>query len=102
MITSSGFKYVERTDFVPELDDESAATPKPKRARPRKPRRKHDKKYIAAARELRDRYLEEVNAPGTPGGLALLPPAAQGKYDVSRTLDAAPRVLKEAALLDAA
>jgi hypothetical protein len=35
----------------------------------------------AAARELRDRYLEQMNA-----GL-LLPPAAQGKYDVSRALE---------------
>jgi hypothetical protein len=36
-----------------------------------------------AARELRDRYIEQINA-----GL-LLPPSACGKYDVSRQLKAA-------------
>ncbi len=53
-----------------------------------KPRRKNDPKLIAAARELRDRYMEQINA-----GL-LLPPGAFGKYDVSRSLEAAPTVLE--------
>jgi len=52
--------------------------PKPKRQK--RPKQKNDPKYVAAARELRDRYLEQMNA-----GL-LLPPAAQGKYDVSRQI----------------
>jgi hypothetical protein len=85
IVTGSGIRYVDRTDYVAELDapEELMQPPKPKRPRPPKP--KHDPKYIAAARELRDRYLEEVNS-----GM-LLPPAAQGKYDVSRarTLPAA-------------
>jgi hypothetical protein len=44
-------------------------------------KQKSDLSYVAAARELRDRSLEQMNA-----GL-LLPPAAQGKEDVSRALE---------------
>jgi hypothetical protein len=40
---------------------------------------KIDSKYLSAARELRDRYLEHVNADG-----AIL---LRGKYDVGRALD---------------
>jgi hypothetical protein len=46
-----------------------------------------DPQYVAAARELRDLYIEQINAPGS--GL-LLPPSACGKYDVSRALEQAP------------
>jgi len=56
---------------------------KPKRKRKVRPRKKHDPKYIAAARELRDRYLEEMNVAGSDFSL---PPAAHGKYDVSRQI----------------
>jgi GNAT superfamily N-acetyltransferase len=76
VITRSGIKYVDRTDFVPEIDAPDVfeqAKPKPQP----KPRAKNDPKLVAAARELRDRWLEQVNT--TP----LLP---QGKYDVSRAL----------------
>ena len=38
----------------------------------------NDPRYVVAARELRDRCPEQMNA-GLP-----LPPATQGKYDVSR------------------
>jgi hypothetical protein len=55
---------------------------KPKRAK--KPKAKADPKMIAAARELRDRWLEHVNA-----GEMLLEGA--GKYDVSKTLSAVDR-----------
>jgi len=47
-----------------------------------KPRVKNDPKHVAAARELRDRWLEQVNA-----GQVL--EAGQGKYEVSRALQAA-------------
>jgi hypothetical protein len=82
VITRSGIKYVDRTDFVPELDapDVLAEAPKPRRAP--KPRQKNDPKLVSAARELRDRYLEHINSG------ALLP---QGKYDVSRMLEGASR-----------
>ena len=50
-----------------------------KKVREKKPRRKNDPKLIAAARELRDRWLEHVNS-----GEFLLEGA--GKYDVTRAL----------------
>ena len=80
VITRSGIKYVDRTDFVPELDapDVLAEPAKPKR--PPKPRQINDPKHVAAARELRDRYLEQINADASA-----LP---VGKYDVSRALEA--------------
>lgn len=92
MITRGGVKYIERAD----AEEEAVEQPKPKR--PRKPRQKHDPKYIAAARELRDRYLEEVNS----GGSNMLSPASYGKYDVSRQLESAPTKLHTNNLLDAA
>ncbi|HLL88915.1 MAG TPA: GNAT family N-acetyltransferase [Tepidisphaeraceae bacterium] len=55
----------------------------------KRPKRKNDPKLVAAARELRDRWLEEVNA-----GRYL--PAARGRYDVTRVLAA------DAAVADAA
>ena len=51
--------------------------PKPQK----KPKVKADPKLVSAARELRDRYLEQVNI------TALLP---VGKYDVRRALEAPP------------
>ena len=67
-----------RWALVPEMPKEIAAKPEPKR------RVKNDPRLVAAARELRDRWLEEVNA-----GRFL--PASNGKYDVSKAL-AAPTV----------
>jgi hypothetical protein len=54
---------------------------KPKEAKVKEPKKKvkNDPKLIVAARELRDRWLEQVNA---AGGNALL--VGNGKYDVSR------------------
>lgn len=42
---------------------------------------KNDPRHVAAARELRDRWLEQVNA----GSYAV---EAQGKYDVGRIIGA--------------
>ena len=89
VMVRGGVKYIERAD-APAIEE---ATPKPKRES--KPRQKNDPKYIAAARELRDRYLEEVNT-------GRLLPAAHGKYDVSRQLEASPSELKQIPLLKAA
>ena len=72
VITRNGVKYLDRAD-APAED----VSQKPKRER--KPRQKNDPKYVAAARELRDRYLEQVNSDPR----ALLP---EGKYDVSRQI----------------
>ena len=55
-----------------------------KREKTAKPVRKNDPKLVAAARELRDRYLEEVNC----GRHALDAPGQ--KYDVTRALPAQP------------
>jgi hypothetical protein len=59
------------------------------------PPKKNDPKLVAAARELRDRWLERVNA---PGGVAL---SSAGKYEVGRALVAPLRgampLLEEAA-----
>ena len=55
---------------------------------------KNDPKHVAAARELRDRWLERVNA--DPSLLA-----SGGKYDVSKAL-AAPAAQVAVPLLEAA
>ena len=51
----------------------AGAEPEPKPKREPKPKVKNDPRLVAAARELRDRYLEHVNGR-----------AGRGKYDVSR------------------
>jgi hypothetical protein len=58
---------------------------KPKQTCPERSRRKNDPKLVAAARELRDRWLEHVNS-----GQTLIEGA--GKYDVTRALPAASSV----------
>ena len=71
--------------------------PAPPAAKPKaekKPKQKHDPKLIAAARELRDRYLEHVNQDQS----AL--PAPGGKYEVVKHLP--PPEAGEPPLLEAA
>jgi hypothetical protein len=55
--------------------------PVEKQKAPRKPKVKNDPKLVAAARELRDRWLEHVNR--NPAALV-----SEGKYQVSRMLAA--------------
>ena len=50
--------------------------------RVKKPHVKNDPAHVAAARELRDRYLEQFNSGMAQGGLP------QGKYEISRQLQA--------------
>jgi hypothetical protein len=57
-------------------------------AKPKREKFRNDPRMVEAARELRDRYIEQINA-----GL-LLPPSANGKYEVSRQLEAAPSAMK--------
>jgi hypothetical protein len=66
--------------FAPPAPIAPAKQEKPKRVP--KPKVKADPRLIAAARELRDRYLEQIN--DTP----ILPSA---KYDVSRQISDSPR-----------
>jgi hypothetical protein len=54
-------------------------TPGAKPAKPKREKVKADPKLVAAARELRDRWLERVNA--DPAALL-----SEGKYDVSRAI----------------
>jgi N-acetylglutamate synthase-like GNAT family acetyltransferase len=54
-----------------------------KKPREKAPKRKNDPKLVSAARELRDRWLEQVNS---GAGMALFESA--GKYDVARALPA--------------
>jgi len=54
----------------------AATIEKPKREK--KPKPKHDPRLVAAARELKDRWLEQVNAE---------PIIVLGKYDVTRVID---------------
>ncbi len=69
-----------------------------KAEKPKREKFQNDPNIVEAARELRDRCIEQINA-----GL-LLPPSACGKYDVSRQLEAAPSAMKieSARLLEAA
>ena len=72
---------------------------KPKREK--KPKVKNDPALVAKARELRDRWLEKVNAPGgtqggmqggTQGGASVL--LAHTKYEVSRALPDKPALMQ--------
>jgi N-acetylglutamate synthase-like GNAT family acetyltransferase len=69
--------FVFQSAIVPPAPAEK---PKPEKRQ----RVKNDPKYIAAARELRDRWLERVNA---SGGASIL--MSSGKYDVGRALESA-------------
>lgn len=75
VLTAGGVRYVERADYVPE--PEPIAVPK----KPRPSAAKNDPRLVKAARELRDRYLEDYNR-----GRTALPPA---KYDVGLLLNGA-------------
>jgi hypothetical protein len=87
VIRGGRIKYVDIPGFDPSTDGPDELLPLMKPKKPRAPRQKNDPKYVAAARELRDRYLEQVNADR-------LLPAANGKYDVSRQLEAAPSAIQ--------
>lgn len=76
-------------EFSPEADAKTGDAPKERS--PKEPRKKvkNDPKHVAAARELRDRYLEEVNERGFELGSA-------GKYDLVRQSNrTSPRPLQE-------
>jgi hypothetical protein len=64
-----------------------APPPKPVVEKPKPPKRAHvknDPRHVAAARELRDRYLEQFNS-----GVVL----GNGKYDVARALPSRPAAM---------
>ena len=69
------------------------AAPEAKAKREKAPKQKNDPKLVAAARELRDRWLEQVNA---------TPLIGCGKYDVSRQIQRQRDAVEELPLLTAA
>jgi hypothetical protein len=73
-ISSGGLKFV-----IPSPEPAVGAKRKGERERRPRVKSKNDPRYVAAARELRDRWLEEVNSG------RVLPEAAM-KYEVSRAL----------------
>lgn len=68
---------------------------KEKRKKPAKLKRKIDPQFVSAARELRDRYLEQVNE----NGYRL---ESAGKYDVVRSIGTTQTNTPPIRLLDAA
>ena len=58
----------------------AAVEPASKAKRAPRPKAKNDPRLVAAARELRDRWMEEINS-----GRYL--PEANGKYEVSRAIE---------------
>jgi GNAT superfamily N-acetyltransferase len=74
-------KYVDRPCGVPVTPPATAVAAKPATVkRVKTPAPKIDPTFLVKARELRDRYLEEVN------NGRHRPAAANGKYDVSRAI----------------
>jgi hypothetical protein len=75
LISEGGMKF----DFAKPADAAPAKAEKAEKAkRERKRKAKNDPKLVAAARELKDRWLEHVNA----GGMML---ESAGKYELCRT-----------------
>jgi hypothetical protein len=101
VITAGGLRLVAPDEVAPV--PKPKPEPKPKVTGPafgseaqapgERSRRKNDPRHVAAARELRDRWLEQVNA---------TPLVTQAKYDVSRQLGVAPSALTQAPRLEAA
>jgi hypothetical protein len=69
--------------FAPPTPKVEQPTPAPVVEKPKRTKRKADPALVAKSRELRDRYLEQVNAQ---------PMLIAGKYDVARTIDASRQV----------
>ena len=67
-----------------------ADPPKAAKAKQKRQKVKNDPAHVAAARELRDRYLEQFNA----GTILLTAGLPGGKYDVSRAIEAKPSQVK--------
>ncbi len=92
ILVGGKIKYVDRPGYVPEKPVKA-----PRVKAEKAPAPKFDSKYLAGARELRDRYLEQVNCEGSSGGVF---PGA--KYEVSRALENPASLSKPTLLLAAA
>jgi hypothetical protein len=79
-ILVGGRMYIDRPGSLRTPESAPAAKAKPAtRERVPRPKAKNDPKLVAAARELRDRWLEHVNA--DPSVML-----SAGKYDIARAL----------------
>jgi len=78
---------------VPTAQPPEPVVEKPKPEKKKREKVKADPAHVAAARELRDRWLEQVNA---SGGRA--PLIGEGKYDVARHLPATPEPMPAPAM----
>jgi len=81
---------------MPEAVVEKVKLGKP--AKKKREKVKADPKHVAAARELRDRYLEHFNGEQFNAGVAL----PGGKYDVARALPSPTRMAEPLQLSHAA
>ena len=105
-IVQGGLRFADPVVVGGERDGgNTGETPVPRREKnrdaerekKREGRKKFDPRLLAAARELRDRWLEQVEASGRG------PLLSQGKYDVSRAIEEKQVVAaKPPSLLDAA
>jgi hypothetical protein len=80
-ISSGGLKFV-----IPSPEPAVGAKRKGERERRPRVKSKNDPRYVAAARELRDRWLEKVNE--EPGLIE-----SSGKYHVARQIEGRPQQL---------
>jgi hypothetical protein len=94
-IAAGGLRFAVRSETLP-APALKRACPEQSRREPKK-KVKNDPRFVAAARELRDRWLEKVNA--DPGALRL---NGRGKYQVCRQIEAAPPEANQAPFLLAA
>ncbi len=109
-IVTGGLRFappeVSPAEAVEEVQEqkEKKASRKPGGSGGARPHKKNDPRYVAAARELRDRFLEQINAPGAPGSGDFLLPETRSKYDVSRALAAGSTMqqINQIPMLDAA
>ena len=82
ILVGGRIKYVAKPGYVEPVEEKPVVKAK-REPKAKAPAARIDPKYLAAARELRDRYLERVN--GSTEAL----PAPNARYDVSRALPAA-------------
>jgi len=84
-----GLRFAPPTPPTPAPGAPSAVEAKPKPKRPPRVKQKNDPRHLIVAREVRDRFLEEINTGRLlPSGCDERGAVAQ-KYDVSRQLAAA-------------
>jgi hypothetical protein len=93
VLTAGGIRYIDRGDHPRQ--SQAAKLSKPREPRPAA---KNNREHVAQARELRDRWLEQINS---------APPSCQpqvsGKYDIARAMSgdaaASPRPTMSAKIL---